>query len=262
MIFALNQIRHRVRFALWVAWLRVQLRRHGCRLVVEAPHVVRFDTRPSVKIHDAGEGGGVTTLRFGRDVHLGRDLALELHARGDNLLELADGVFFLTGVRLQLRGGTIRFARHCHVRDGAVLKSEGLIDVGEDTPISFWCVLHCEELIEIGDFSGLAERVTIADSDHSHDGTDAPFIRQPVRVEPVRLGRNVFVSANATILRGARIGDNTIIAANSLIPSSTTFEGGHVLAGSPARPVRKLQTAPSASDPRSLAGGRGRAPTG
>jgi hypothetical protein len=131
MITAVNELRHRLQFAAWTAWLRLQLRRRGARLVVEAPHGARLDGFPSVRIEDLGSGDATLTLRLGRGVSLGRATHLDLWAKGANRLELADGVYFQHGVRVQLRGGTIAIGPHAHVRDGAVLKSEGVLRVGE-----------------------------------------------------------------------------------------------------------------------------------
>lgn len=239
MITALNELRHRLRFRAWTAWLGLQLRRQGGRLVVDAPHAVRFDTPPRVRVHGLGDGEATTTLRFGEGVSLGRDLALELWARGTNRLELGDGVYFLAGARVELRGGTIALGPHTHVRDGAVLKSEGELRVGEEVTISFHDVLACTERIEIGDLAGLGERVTITDSDHTHDGSERHYLRQPLRVTPVRVGRNVLVSANAVILRGAEVGDNAVVAAGAVVGRGE-HPGGHLLAGAPAKAVKRL----------------------
>lgn len=239
MITRLNELRHRARFALWAAWLRAQLRRRGARLVVEAAGTVRFDSPPRVRVLALGDGGRTTTLRLGRGVSLGRDLALDVWAGGTNRLELGDGVYFLAGARVELRGGTVSLGAHTHVRDGAVLKSEGELRVGEEVTISFADVLACTERIEIGDLAGLGERVTVTDSDHTHDGSERHYLRQPLRVSPVRIGRNVLVSANAVVLRGADIGDNAVVAAGAVVGRGE-HPGGHLLAGAPARPVKPL----------------------
>jgi acetyltransferase-like isoleucine patch superfamily enzyme len=212
--------------------------------VLDAPHPVRLDSWPRVRLHDRGDGDATFTLRIGEGVSLGRELALEISVRGTNRLELGDGVYFLAGARVELRGGTIALGRHTHVRDGAVLKSEGTLTVGEEVTISFGDVLACTKRIDIGDVCGLAERVTITDSDHTHDGTDRHYLLQPLRVAPVRLGRNVLVSANAVVLRGALIGDNAVVAAGAVVGRGE-HPGGHLLAGTPARAVRPLGESPS-----------------
>lgn len=228
----------RARFALWVALLRARLRRHGAALHVEGTPA-RFGGAPRLTVLDLGEGASTTTLRFAEGVSLGREMAFVLWAKGTNRLELDAGAYFQHGVRVELRGGRIRLGAHTHVRDGAVLKSQGELLVGDEVTVSFGDVLACTERIEVGDLCGLGERVTITDSDHTHDGSDHHYLRQPLRVAPVRLGRNVLVSANAVVLRGARVGDNAVIAAGAVVGAGD-HPGAHLLAGVPATTVKAL----------------------
>jgi acetyltransferase-like isoleucine patch superfamily enzyme len=230
-VTGLLALRARVRFALWAARLRAQLRRHGCRLELEGR--ARFDGPPHVH---AGRPGTLT-LRFGEGVRLGRDLQLECD--GGGTLALADGVYFQHGARVVLRSGAIALGRHTHVRDGAVLKSAGELLVGEEVTIGTADTLACEQRLEIGDRAGLGERVSITDSDHTHDGSDVHYLRQPLRVTPVSVGANVLVSAGAVILRGARIGPNCVVAANAVVGAGE-HPGAHLLAGAPARVVKPL----------------------
>ncbi len=120
-----------------------------------------------------------------------------------------------------------------------MLKSEGELVVGTNVPISYGTTIHCVRRIEIDADAGLAERVTVVDSDHGHDGSAAPFLGQPLRVDPVHIGANVFVCANAVVTRGARIGPNAVVAANAVLGAGD-HPGGPLYAGAPARPVRRL----------------------
>lgn len=54
----------------------------------------------------------------------------------------------------------------------------------------------------------------------------------------VKIGNNVFIGVNSTILKGVNIGDNVIIGANSLVNKS--FPSNVVIAGNPARIVMSL----------------------
>jgi acetyltransferase-like isoleucine patch superfamily enzyme len=234
-ITRLNEARHRMAFRLWTALLALRLRRGGARLSVDAPHGARMDTWPHVSI---GDGLRSFTLRVGRGVKLGRATHLDLQA-GDNVLEIGDGAYLLHGVRLQLRDGSIRLGPHVNLRDGVVLKSQGELDIGAEVPVSYGGMIHCVERITIEARAGLAERVTVVDSDHTHDGTDAYFLDNPLKVAPVHIGANVFVCANAVITRGADIGANAVVAANAVVDAGE-HPGGQLYAGAPARPIRAL----------------------
>ena len=56
--------------------------------------------------------------------------------------------------------------------------------------------------------------------------------------KPVVIGKNVFVGCNSILLKGTRIGDNCVVGAGSVV--SGTFEPGCVIAGNPARVIRKV----------------------
>lgn len=145
----------------------------------------------------------------------------------------------LDGVRLLLRSGTISVGTKSNIRDYAILKSEGQLLLGEEVSVSHGDVLHCTERIELADFVGMAERVTIVDSEKTVDGSDTHFLRQPLRVEPVSIGRNTFVAAGAVITLGTRIGANAVVGAGSVVTGGD-FPGGWIIAGTPARAIKQL----------------------
>lgn len=244
LIAPLRTARDRARFAFWVSRVRLELKRRGARLVLDAPEGARFDTPPVFEAIPAGTGDATFTLRLGRGVSLGRDLIIDVHAGATNVLELGDGVYFKAGNRIQLRGGAIRLGARCNVRDHVELRSSGELTAGEDVPFSNGVMVHCTERITFEDKVGLAERVSVLDTDHQADGSDAHFYEQPLKIAPVTIGRNTFVAANAVVLCGARIGRNCVVAANAVVGEGD-HPAGHVLAGLPARPVKRLSGAPA-----------------
>jgi acetyltransferase-like isoleucine patch superfamily enzyme len=240
---AIRWLWYRARFLIWVRRLRFELARQGGRLVVEAPHGATFDGAPTIKAFPAGDGSAITTLRLGRDVRLGSHMTLELSARGDNLLEIGDRTQFLVGVRMSIRSGSARFGSDCLIRDGAWVKSDGELVAGNGVTVSHHAAVHCTKSIELGDLVGLGERVSVVDSDHTFDGSDLHYMRKPLHLDPVTIGRNSMVAIGAVVLRGARIGRNSVVAANSVVLEGE-YPSGSVLAGSPARVIRSLSGKP------------------
>ena len=55
----------------------------------------------------------------------------------------------------------------------------------------------------------------------------------------VKIGNNVFVGANSTILKGVSIGNNVIIGANSLV--NKEVPDNVVIAGNPARVIMSIE---------------------
>jgi acetyltransferase-like isoleucine patch superfamily enzyme len=234
----------RIRFRMWVAELRLRLRAAGARLELDAPHGAVLESKPVVKAYPLGAGGGVFRLRIGADVRIGSLLVIELFALGDNLLALGTGSVIQNSVRLILRGGSIEIGRRTSLRDGAWLKSDGELKLGDNVQISQYDALHCDQRLELGDWVGLAERVTVLDSDHGFDGSDVHFRDQALQVEPTVIGANTFAAAGAVILRGTRLGKNSFVAANAVVRGGD-YEPGSLLAGIPAKVVDRRE-APSA----------------
>lgn len=164
-----------LRFRLWVTRLRFELARRGARLALDAPHGAELERLPIVRVHPAGAGAGTLTLRIGQGVRFGRNVALELWAHGTNRLELGDYAHVYDGARLGLYSGSISLGHHSSIRYNAILKSAGELRVGNEVFVSHGSVVHCDARVALGDRSGLAEGVTIVDSDHPLDGTDEHF---------------------------------------------------------------------------------------
>ncbi|EQC69606.1 maltose O-acetyltransferase [Streptococcus sp. HSISB1] len=95
-------------------------------------------------------------------------------------------------------------------------------------------------MVEIGNNVQIPDGVTILT--HGYDWSVLKGVYGNVMGSAghVKIGNNVFIGMNSTILKGTTIGDNVIIGANSLvnkdIPSNT------VVAGDPARIIMDLDT--------------------
>lgn len=230
------------RFRLWTTRLDLELRRRGGRLLLDAPYGVRFDAPPHLKIAMTGEGAGTLRLRIGRNVSIGRNVLLEVWAPGTNVLELHDDSYILDGARVMLRSGSIVLGPRSNLRDYVQVKSQGQLVLGEEVSVCYGSVIHCTERIELHDLVGTGERITIIDSEKRHDGSDTHFLRQPLRVDPVVIGSNTFIAANAVITHGSRVAPNAVIAAGAVLTGGD-YPGGWILAGAPAKPVKQLPAA-------------------
>jgi acetyltransferase-like isoleucine patch superfamily enzyme len=216
---------------------RARLKRLGASLVCElagAPPRVRGPLRVEIDGHP-----GTLTLRLGRDVKIGRDCVIDLAPGRDGLIEIGDRVTLQNRVRLQPWGGAIRLHDDVQVRDNDELKSSGELVLRERAILGRNVTLHCEERIVLGRKVGLAERVTVIDSDHGFDGSDTFFMEQAVRTSPVLIGDNTFLATNVVVLRGTTVGENSVAAAGAVLTGGE-FPPGHVIAGAPARAIRPL----------------------
>jgi len=112
---------------------------------------------------------------------------------------------------------------------------EGCITLGNACLMSPGSRISASDEIVLGDGCMLANGAYITDSDwhglyNRIDRDEAPT--------PVRLGDNVWVGDHATVLKGVTIGDNSVVAARSVV--TRDVPANVVVAGNPARVVKAL----------------------
>lgn len=96
-------------------------------------------------------------------------------------------------------------------------------------------VLDCAEVV-VGDGVLLGPNVVLSTAGHPLDpGVRARGLEF---AHPIRLGNNVWVGANVSILGGVEIGENTVIGAGSVVTRS--MPANCVAVGSPCRVIREL----------------------
>lgn len=249
----LARARARARFARWVARSRLALARANCDLEVVAPHGALFGTPPIVEptLQRLGEGvertrRGKVRIELGEWTWLGRGLTIEVLPSADSTLRIGDGVTFGSTSRLILFGGEIAIGPWSRVRDVVSLKSSGALRCGEQTILQSMTMLHCARELIVEDRVTFGERVSVLDSDHLADGSDVHTQAQPLAIDPVRIGANAWIAANAVVLRGARLGANTVVAAGSVVREGD-YPAGWLVAGAPASARKALPGAPVSS---------------
>jgi acetyltransferase-like isoleucine patch superfamily enzyme len=231
---------HRARFGLWALRLRLMVRRKGGRVVLDAPSSAYLKGAPRLEIARAGDTRGTLRLKIGRGVTIGSGVSIRVDAGTENTLVLGDGTIVQDGVRLWLFGGRIAIGKNVILRDQAVLKTSGELSLGELVRIGYSTVLHCHERVDLAERVVLADQITLVDSDHIHDGSDAWFMKQPVRAAPIAIARNTLVGANSVITRGALLGKNAVVAAGAVVRAGE-YPDGWLVGGVPAKPIRALE---------------------
>ncbi len=90
--------------------------------------------------------------------------------------------------------------------------NKGKVTIGDNCFFNDGCSLNCQDEITIGNNVICGQNVMFFDHDHDYKKNINNFITKKIKV-----GNNVWIGANCTILKGVTIGDNVVIAANSTI---------------------------------------------
>lgn len=153
------------------------------------------------------------------------------------------------------RSGSIRIGRCCSINSRfgsnlvgrttpAILQclGDGNISIGDYVGLSF-PVISSRVSVSIGDYTKIGGNVRIFDHNfHSVDWRDrqsGALDQKGIRSAPVKIGENVFIGANAIILKGVTIGDGAIVGAASVVTHDVP--AGEVWAGNPCRKVRSAK---------------------
>lgn len=75
---------------------------------------------------------------------------------------------------------------------------------------------------------------------HSHIGAGAVLagVVEPASAQPVRVGDNVLIGANAVIIEGVQIGDGAVVGAGAVVINDVPAHT--VVAGVPAKVIKQI----------------------
>ncbi|MEC4271825.1 DapH/DapD/GlmU-related protein [Adlercreutzia sp. R25] len=111
------------------------------------------------------------------------------------------------------------------------------IFLGRDVFINSGCKFQDQGGIYIGDHAYIGHNVVLATLNHDLN----PARRADMDPAPIRIGDNVWIGANSTVLPGVTIGDGAVVAAGAVVtrdvPAMT------VVGGVPARVIRQIEVA-------------------
>jgi acetyltransferase-like isoleucine patch superfamily enzyme len=153
------------------------------------------------------------------------------------------------------RQGAVVIGKHvsCYAGCSFAIAKNGTCTIGDFTLLN-GALIMAEEKIDIGSHCLISWNVGIADSDfHPLEPAQrlidaqalAPFFkdrpaRPKLKTAPVKIADNVWIGMNAVILKGVSIGENSVVAAGSVVTKNVP--PNTVAAGNPAVVVRQFSS--------------------
>src|SRR5215470_794708 len=147
------------------------------------------------------------------------------------------------GRRIELGAGTMlaeQVSMCAGLGPGHDLGPDPVLRIGDRCVIGRGSHIVAHQSIEIGDDVWTGPYVYVTDQNHGYADPETPIGRQFPVNRPVSIGAGSWLGAGAIVLPGARIGQNVVVAAGSVVRGQVPDRC--VVAGVPARVVREYVT--------------------
>lgn len=139
----------------------------------------------------------------------------------------------------EVNGKAPSWGNNCYLAENAVLAGD--VTMGDDCSVWFGAVLRADvDVIRMGC------RVNVQDCACIHQSQGSPVVIEDdvsighgAVVHACRLRRGALVGMNATVLDGAEVGEEAIIAAGAVVLAGTKVGPCEIWAGVPARRVKE-----------------------
>ena len=131
---------------------------------------------------------------------------------------------------LRLFGAKV--GRHVHIHPSVRIFHPWEFEIGDWSSIGFDALIYNLGKIRVGQHVTISQRAHLCAG--SHDFRDP---RMTLLKPPIRIGANVWVSAEAFLGPGVSVGEGSVVGAGAVV--TRDVEPGIVVAGNPARKVAR-----------------------
>ena len=179
--------------------------------------------------------------------NIGHHSSIEIDSRilyfGMIRLGVSDGSFHMgTSKKSNLSLGTnskLVFKGGCNITKGFFINiyDDAILCFGNNTSFNPFLVIKCEENISIVDDCIFGWNVTIMDGDgHAIFVCDNDELVN--KKTSIVINQRCWIAANATILKGSYISDDSVVAAGAIV-TKKVLESNVILAGNPAKIIKR-----------------------
>ena len=133
-------------------------------------------------------------------------------------------------------------AINARIEPGAIIRDQ--VEIGDNAVIMMGAVINIGAEIGAGTMIDmgaiLGGRAIVGKNSHVGAGAVLAGVIEPASAEPVRVGDNVMIGANAVVIEGVQIGSGSVVAAGSIVIQDVPENV--VVAGVPARIIKKIDS--------------------
>lgn len=157
-------------------------------------------------------------ISFGDDVTIMDDVTII--ARGEGGVEIGDGTKLCQRVYLDTE-----------------IRDSGYIKIGKRVYIGTGTTLFGHKGLEIGDFTLMAQNITLTPYSHIFDNPNEIIRAQGGNSEKVTIGKDCYIGMGVTIMYSGDIGDGSVVGSGALVVKP--IPPYSVAVGVPAKPIKK-----------------------
>lgn len=165
----------------------------------------------------------VNRIRFGKNLSIDRNCYIDALS--------FDGIIF---------GNNVSIGKYTSIECSGSLRSlgKGLI-VGNNVGLGTHGYFGCAGGIEIGDDTIFGNYVTLHSENHNFADISVPIRLQGVNRQGIKIGKDCWIGAKATILDGTELGDGCIVAAGAVVRGK--IPPYSIIGGVPAKVIKVRQ---------------------
>lgn len=137
-------------------------------------------------------------------------------------------------------GGVLIFDKNVTIKENSIIyvKKNAKITFGQNSNTGHHTEISANNYIKIGNDVIMGAYTYVTDSNHGYKNKELPMRKQNMEVGSVNIGNNIWIGRGVMILKDAIVGDNSIVAAGSIVTKD--FENNKILGGIPAKVIKEI----------------------
>lgn len=136
---------------------------------------------------------------------------------------------------------TIEIGENCYISDNTrlIVGKDSTLTIEDNVYISINSIISSNSVVKIKKDTVIAHNVTIIDTNKNYNKMGVSIREQGKSVEPIEIGENCWLSAGVVVLKGVKLGEQCVVAANSVVNRS--FNKYKVIGGIPSKVIREIE---------------------